>query len=101
MATTRTLRTEKLNPTIPLEKVSVAGFLEARPYMTERAAKAAESPPVCRTPASTRRLPSRGPRANGSNSTDPSEPREDGRATPARLGRWMARAGCQLQRFAG
>jgi protoporphyrinogen oxidase len=37
------LLAEKLNPTIPLENVSVAGFLQARPYMTERAAKAADS----------------------------------------------------------
>jgi phytoene dehydrogenase-like protein len=37
------LLAEKLNPTIPLENVSVAGFLQARPYMTERAARAADS----------------------------------------------------------
>jgi hypothetical protein len=36
------LLAEKLNPTIPLQNVSVAGFLQARPYMTERAAKAAD-----------------------------------------------------------
>jgi hypothetical protein len=37
------LLAERLNPTIALENVSVAGFLQARPYMTERAAKAADS----------------------------------------------------------
>jgi isorenieratene synthase len=37
------LLAEGLNPTMPLENVSVAGFLQARPYMTERAAKAADS----------------------------------------------------------
>jgi hypothetical protein len=37
------LLAEKLNPTIPLQNVSVAGFLQARPYMTERAARAADS----------------------------------------------------------
>jgi phytoene dehydrogenase-like protein len=37
------LLAEKLNPTIPLERVSVEGFLRARPYMTERAAKAADN----------------------------------------------------------
>jgi putative NAD(P)-binding protein/flavin-dependent amine oxidoreductase len=36
------LLAEKLHPTIPLENVSVAGFLQARPYMTERAARAAD-----------------------------------------------------------
>jgi hypothetical protein len=34
---------ERLNPTIPLEKVSVEGFFRSRPYMTDRAAKAADS----------------------------------------------------------
>jgi predicted NAD/FAD-binding protein len=34
------LLAEKLNPTMLLDNVSVTGFLQARPYMTERASKA-------------------------------------------------------------
>jgi hypothetical protein len=34
------LLAERLNPTMVLEDVSVTGFLQARPYMTERASKA-------------------------------------------------------------
>jgi hypothetical protein len=37
------LLAEKLNPTMLLDDVSVTGFLHARPYMTERASKAADS----------------------------------------------------------
>jgi hypothetical protein len=37
------LLAEKLNPTVLLENVSVTGFLQGRPYMTERASKAADS----------------------------------------------------------
>jgi hypothetical protein len=37
------LLAEKLNPTMLLEDVSVTGFLQARPYMTERASKAFDS----------------------------------------------------------
>jgi len=37
------LLAERLNPTILLDDVSVTGFLHARPYMTERAAAAADS----------------------------------------------------------
>src|SRR3954467_6628824 len=37
------LLAERLNPTILLDDVSVTGFLHARPYMTERAAKACDN----------------------------------------------------------
>lgn len=37
------LLAERLNPTMLLDNVSVTGFLHARPYMTERAAKACDS----------------------------------------------------------
>jgi hypothetical protein len=37
------LLAERLNPTMRLDNVSVTGFLQARPYMTERAAKAFDS----------------------------------------------------------
>ena len=37
------LLAEQLNPTILLDNVSVTGFLQARPYMTERAAKACDN----------------------------------------------------------
>jgi hypothetical protein len=37
------LLAERLNPTMLLDNVSVTGFLHARPYMTERAAAAADS----------------------------------------------------------
>jgi hypothetical protein len=37
------LLAEQLNPTMNLDDVSVTGFLHARPYMTERAAKACDS----------------------------------------------------------
>lgn len=37
------LLAERLNPTMLLDDVSVTGFLHARPYMTERAAKACDS----------------------------------------------------------
>jgi flavin-dependent amine oxidoreductase len=37
------LLAERLNPTMLLDDVSVTGFLHARPYMTERAAAAADS----------------------------------------------------------
>jgi hypothetical protein len=37
------LLAERFNPTILLDDVSVTGFLQARPYMTERAAKACDS----------------------------------------------------------
>jgi hypothetical protein len=37
------LLAEQLNPTMRLDNVSVTGFLQARPYMTERAAKAFDS----------------------------------------------------------
>jgi hypothetical protein len=37
------LLAEKLNPTMLLDDVSVTGFLQARPYMTERAVKACDN----------------------------------------------------------
>jgi phytoene dehydrogenase-like protein len=37
------LLAERLNPTMLLDDVSVTGFLHARPYMTERAAKACDN----------------------------------------------------------
>jgi phytoene dehydrogenase-like protein len=37
------LLAEKVNPTMLLEDVSVTGFMQARPYMTERAAKACDN----------------------------------------------------------
>ncbi len=37
------LLAERLNPTMALEDVSVTGFLQARPYMTERAVKACDN----------------------------------------------------------
>ena len=37
------LLAERLNPTVRLENVSVTGFLQARPYMTDRAAAAFDS----------------------------------------------------------
>jgi hypothetical protein len=37
------LLAERLNPTMRLDNVSVTGFLQARPYMTERAAAAVDS----------------------------------------------------------
>jgi hypothetical protein len=37
------LLAERLNPTMLLDDVSVTGFLQARPYMTERAAKACDN----------------------------------------------------------
>ena len=37
------LLAERLNPTMRLDNVSVTGFLQGRPYMTERAAKAFDS----------------------------------------------------------
>jgi hypothetical protein len=37
------LLAERVNPTMGLENMSVAGFLEARPYMTDRAAAAFDS----------------------------------------------------------
>ena len=37
------LLAERLNPTMRLDNVSVTGFLQARPYMTERAAEAYDS----------------------------------------------------------
>lgn len=37
------LLAERLNPTMRLDNVSVTGFLQARPYMTEQAAKAFDS----------------------------------------------------------
>src|SRR3954447_22610046 len=37
------LLAERLNPTMLLEDVSVTGFMQARPYMTERAAKACDN----------------------------------------------------------
>src|SRR4051794_41068294 len=37
------LLAEQLNPTMNLDDVSVTGFLHARPYMTERAAKACDN----------------------------------------------------------
>jgi NAD(P)-binding Rossmann-like domain len=37
------LLAERLNPTMRLDNVSVTGFLQARPYMTERAAEACDS----------------------------------------------------------
>jgi hypothetical protein len=37
------LLAEKLNPTMELDDVSVTGFMQARPYMTARAAKAADN----------------------------------------------------------
>jgi hypothetical protein len=37
------LLAERLNPTMNLDDVSVTGFLQARPYMTERAAKAVDN----------------------------------------------------------
>jgi hypothetical protein len=37
------LLAERLNPTMVLDNMSVTGFLHARPYMTERAAKACDS----------------------------------------------------------
>ena len=37
------LLAERLNPTMRLDNVSVTGFLQARPYMTERAAEAFDS----------------------------------------------------------
>jgi phytoene dehydrogenase-like protein len=37
------LLAETLDPTVPLEEVSVTGFLRARPYMTDRAADAVDT----------------------------------------------------------
>jgi flavin-dependent amine oxidoreductase len=37
------LLAERLNPTMLLDDVSVTGFMQARPYMTERAAKACDN----------------------------------------------------------
>jgi phytoene dehydrogenase-like protein len=37
------LLAETCNPTVPLEEVSVTGFLRARPYMTDRAADAVDT----------------------------------------------------------
>jgi NAD(P)-binding Rossmann-like domain/Flavin containing amine oxidoreductase len=37
------LLAERLNPTMVLDNVSVTGFMHARPYMTERAAKACDN----------------------------------------------------------
>jgi phytoene dehydrogenase-like protein len=37
------LLAETLNPTVPLQEVSVTGFLRARPYMTDRAADAVDT----------------------------------------------------------
>src|SRR3954454_21801361 len=37
------LLAERLNPTMLLDNVSVTGFMQARPYMTERAAKACDN----------------------------------------------------------
>jgi hypothetical protein len=37
------LLAERLNPTMPLDDVSVTGFMQARPYMTDRAVKACDN----------------------------------------------------------
>ncbi len=37
------LLAERVNPTMPLENMSVTGFMQARPYMTDRAAAALDS----------------------------------------------------------